>query len=83
MNFLGMGMPEIVVIMVIAFLALGPSKSIEMARTTGKVLRDLRRTFNEITAAVTLDDLDDAPPPRRPNTSAATSNAEPPPNHLE
>ena len=83
MNFLGVGMPEIVVIMVIAFLALGPSKSIEMARTTGKVLRDLRRTFNEITAAVTLDDLDDAPPPRRPNTSAVTSNDESPPNHRE
>jgi sec-independent protein translocase protein TatA len=82
-NFLGVGMPEIVVIMVIAFLALGPSKSIEMARTTGKVLRDLRRTFNEITAAVTLDDLDDALPPRRPNTSAAMSNDEPPPNHRE
>jgi sec-independent protein translocase protein TatA len=82
-NFLGMGMPEIVVIMVIAFLALGPSKSIEMARTTGKVLRDLRRTFNEITAAVTLDDVYDAPPPRRPNTSAGTSNDEPPPNHRE
>lgn len=83
MNFLGMGMPEIVVIMVIAFLALGPSKSIEMARTTGKVLRDLRRTFNEITAAVTLDDVYDAPPPRRQNTSAVTSNDEPPPNHRE
>jgi len=82
-NFLGMGMPEIVVIFVIAFLALGPSKSIEMARTMGKVLRDLRRTFNEITAAVTLNDVDDAPPQRRPNTSAATSKDEPPPNHRE
>ena len=81
MNFLGMGMPEIVVILVIAFLALGPSKSIEMARTTGKVLRNLRRTFNEITSAVTLDDVDDAPRPRRQNTSAATSKDEPPPNH--
>ena len=78
-----MGMPEIVVIFVIAFLALGPSKSIEMARTMGKVLRDLRRTFNEITAAVTLDDVDDALPPRRPNTSTATSKDEPTPNHLE
>ena len=83
MNFLGMGMPEIVVILVIAFLALGPSKSIEMARATGKVLGDLRRTFNEITAAVTLDDVDDALPPRRPNNSAVTSKDEPTPNHLE
>lgn len=60
MNFLGIGMPEMAVIMVIAFLALGPSKSIDMARTTSKIVRDLRRTFNEITAAVTLDDDDDS-----------------------
>ncbi|MDA0734920.1 MAG: twin-arginine translocase TatA/TatE family subunit [Chloroflexi bacterium] len=79
---MGMGMPEIVVIMVIAFLALGPSKSIDMARTAGKVIRDLRRTFNEITSAVTLDDVNDAPP-RRPNTSATTSNDDPPPTSRE
>ena len=55
MNFLGMGMPELAVIFLVAFLALGPSKSIEMARTTGRVLGDLRRTFNEVIAATTLD----------------------------
>ena len=70
-------------ILVIAFLALGPSKSIEMARGTGKVLGVMRRTFNEITAAVTLDDVDEALPRRRPNTSAATSKDEPTPNQLE
>ena len=86
MNFMGMGMPEILVIMVIAFLALGPSKSIDMARTAGKVLRDLRRTFNEITAAVTLEEVDD-PPSRRPNTpptaSNTTSNDDPSPTLRE
>ena len=55
MNFLGMGMTELAVIFLVAFLALGPAKSIEMARTTGKVLGDLRRTFNEVIAATTLD----------------------------
>ena len=66
MNFLGIGMPEMAVIMVIAFLALGPSKSIDMARSASKIVRDLRRTFNEITAAVTLDDEDDPVSPNRP-----------------
>jgi Sec-independent protein translocase protein TatA len=42
LNFLGMGMPELAAIFLVAFLALGPSKSIEMARTTGKVLGDLQ-----------------------------------------
>ena len=55
MNFLGMGMFELAVIFLVAFLVLGPSKSIEMARTAGKVLGDLRRTFSEVIAATTLD----------------------------
>ena len=55
MNFLGMGLTELGVIFLVAFLVLGPSKSIDMARTMGKVLGDLRRTFNEVIAATTLD----------------------------
>ncbi len=55
MNFLGMGMPELAVIFLVAFLVLGPSKSIEMARTAGKVLGDLRRTFSEVIAATIVD----------------------------
>ena len=68
MSFMGMGMPELVVVMVIAFLALGPNKSIEMARTAGKIIRDLRRTFNEVAASISLDDIDDSPP-QRPNAA--------------
>ena len=71
-------MPELLVIMVVAFLALGPSKSIDMARSAGKVMRDLRRTFDEVTAAVKLDD-DDLPPPNRSNPSPPTPGNGPPP----
>ena len=85
MNFLGIGMPEMAVIMVIAFLALGPSKSIDMARATSKIVRDLRRTFNEITAAVTLDDDDSASgnrsgnrPGNRPRPDTPTPRNDPP-----
>ncbi len=86
MNFLGIGMPEMAVILVIAFLALGPSKSIDMARATSKIVRDLRRTFNEITAAVTLDDDDDSAsssrpgnrPGARPRPDAPTPRNDPP-----
>ncbi len=55
MNFLGMGMFELAAILLVAFLVLGPIKSVEMARTAGKVLGNLRRTFNEVIAAATLD----------------------------
>jgi Sec-independent protein translocase protein TatA len=70
LNFLGMGALEILVIFVIAFLALGPAKTIETARTAGKVLRDLRRTYSEVMSAVSLDDDEKRPAPgSRPRAS--------------
>ncbi len=35
MNFMGMGIMELAVIFLVSFLVLGPSKSIDMARTAG------------------------------------------------
>ena len=69
MNFLGMGMFELAVIFLVAFLALGPVKSVEMARTAGKVLGDLKRTFNDVIAATTLDAED--PKASDPNASGS------------
>ncbi len=91
MNFLGMGMPELAVIFLVAFLALGPSKSIEMARTTGRLLGDLRRTFNDVIAATTLDAEDPYPsdpnatgsPPTRSGSQAKDSSGESPGNSNE
>lgn len=51
---LGVGPLEIGVILLIAFLVLGPSTSIDMARKVGKVVRDLRGSFTDIAAAVDL-----------------------------
>ena len=56
MNFMGMGLAEIAVVMVVAFLVLGPNRTINLARTAGKILADLRRTFNEVAAAVSLEE---------------------------
>lgn len=67
MNFMGMGMFEMAAIMIVGFLALGPTKSIEVAKTAGKLLGDLRRTFNEVVAAIDLEG-EDSPRSRRPNT---------------
>ena len=62
MNFMGIGLPEIGVVLLVAFLVLGPNRSISMARSAGKVLGDLRRTFNQVAAAVSLEEQDAAPP---------------------
>ena len=78
-NFFGVGFLELTVIFLVAFLVLGPGKSIEMARTAGKLLGDLRRTLNELTAAASL--TPENPPPARPSSapSPATPSPEPPP----
>ena len=57
MNFMGMGIPEIGVIVLVAFLVLGPGRSIDMARNAGKVLGDLRRSFSDVTSALSIDEL--------------------------
>ncbi len=58
MNFVGIGLLEVAVIFLVAFLVLGPNRSIDMARTVGKVLGDLRRTFSEVAAAANLEELE-------------------------
>ena len=42
MNFLGMGPGELILIIIIALIVLGPGKLPEAARAVGKVIRDLR-----------------------------------------
>lgn len=42
MNFMGMGPGELVLILVIALIVLGPGKLPEIARTVGKTVREIR-----------------------------------------
>ena len=48
MNFLGMGTPEILVVLLLAFLLLGPERMINAARTLGKYAGEMRRMASEI-----------------------------------
>ena len=58
MNFMGMGVPELGVILLVAFLVLGPARAIDTARNVGKVLGDLRRSFSDITGAMSVETMD-------------------------
>ena len=58
MNFMGMGIPELGVIFLVAFLVLGPGKAIDTARNVGKVLGDLRRSFGDVTSAMTVETME-------------------------
>ena len=75
MNFMGMGIPELGVILLVAFLVLGPNRAINTARNVGRVLGDLRRSFGDVTNAMTVESMekqasvrkiDSEPPPGVP-----------------
>ena len=50
-----MGVTEMAIIFLVTFLALGPNRSIDMARTLGKVLGEIKRTVNEVIAATNVN----------------------------
>jgi len=61
MDFLGVGLGPILVILVLVFVLFGPSKIPETARNIGKYTRAIRKMSSEITEAVSKEmELDQA-----------------------
>jgi sec-independent protein translocase protein TatB len=44
----GIGFPELIVIMIVALLVVGPAKLPELARSLGKALQEFRRMADEV-----------------------------------
>ncbi len=55
MEFLGMGMGEILLILVVALIIFGPGKIPQIARTLGKMTSALRKATLDFTTAVTKE----------------------------
>jgi sec-independent protein translocase protein TatA len=53
------GLPELILILVIALIIFGPRKLPEIGRSIGKGIRELRQATTEISKTVSLDDLED------------------------
>ena len=58
MNLFGVGSLEIVIILMVAFLVLGPSQLVSMAKGLGKVVRELRNATGQFASMVEDDDRD-------------------------
>ena len=83
MNVFGIGTLELLVILAVAFIALGPGKTVEVARTIGKMAREARRTFTDIMDAASVDERADRPrenPPQPPPPSPPTDPVPSPPH---
>ncbi len=59
----GMGWMEILIIVVVALLVVGPEQLPDVARTLAKTVRQVRRIVAEVRESVNLDDFDRHPPP--------------------
>lgn len=57
MNLFGIGLTELLVVVVISFVVLGPSKSMDMIKDLAKILRQLRKAWEDVKA--TVDDAVD------------------------
>lgn len=62
MDFLGIGPLEILVVAVVAFLFLGPARMMEVTRSLGKVMRDVRRATSDLPSLLSLDEPAVQPP---------------------
>jgi Sec-independent protein translocase protein TatA len=79
MNLFGIGSFELIVVLIVGFLALGPTRSIDAARTVGKTWRDLKDAFNEIISAVNLDRVEQetqSSTPPKPSDSVSRDQSE-------
>jgi sec-independent protein translocase protein TatA len=67
----GIGMPELLVIMIVALLVLGPKRLPEIARSLGKGMAEFRRASSEFQRTLTAS-LEEPPPAAPPRTPAPT-----------
>ena len=68
----GIGMTELLVVLVVALLVLGPRRLPEIARSLGRGMAEFRRASNDLRASLSAsieDDPPSTPPPPPPQTS--------------
>ena len=66
MDFLGIGIGEILLILVLALVIWGPGRITEVGRTLGKLVRTLKKATFDLTTQITkeTEEQDKKPPPR-------------------
>ena len=75
----GIGVPELILILVVGLIVFGPGKLPEMGRSLGKGIREFRKASNALTAAINAPEPPPAPPAAAPAAQPAAQPAQPAP----
>ena len=69
---MGLGFMELLVIVLVAVIVLGPTKAIDMARSAGKMMGEVRRSFTDLSSNLEPSKWDEPVEPRegQPKTEA-------------
>ena len=79
MDFFGLGFWEIVLILLVALIVLGPNKLPDIARTLGKTLRSLRKATSDFTTILTKEmNGEEKTHPPQPKTESSNKETQPP-----
>ena len=68
MTFIGMGPLEVMIILVVAFMVLGPQRMVDAAKLLGKATREVRRMSQGLTEV--LDETMEEPRVHRPGSQS-------------
>jgi len=66
----GIGMTELLVVLVVALLVLGPKRLPEIARSLGRGMAEFRRASNDLRASLSASIEDERPNPPEPPPEA-------------
>jgi Tat protein translocase TatB subunit len=73
----GIGMPELIVILVVALVVLGPQRLPELARTLGKAMAEFRRQTTDVLEEFQAQTLDEDTSRRKAAARPAPTGAPP------
>ena len=71
------GPVELIIILVIALLILGPGKLPDVGSALGKSIREFRKASSDLSASVKVDTSPNANPPAAPSADAPAAPSEP------
>ena len=77
MGFFDRGLPEILLILIVALIIWGPGKLPEIARTLGKTIRAFRKATSDLTTTITKElDIDEKDPPSQSRANSGDKTRE-------